>query len=142
MTSSHLFPLEYLQRGLYRFSTIQTIAYYFRIFKYQFMRSPIWGLFCESSRRAKILVAMAIKVVTAWKVVRRPYLTTLGPKVYESNVSVKYSAKNSVSEEVSKIGEYRIEIGKVRCGLGFHCYTHTHSLSHSLTEKDSIVAYA
>ena len=41
-----------------------------------------------------------------------------------------------VSGKVSKIGEYRIEIGKVRCGLGFYCYTQ------SLNQMNSIVAHA
>ena len=35
----------------------------------------------------------------------------------------------------SKIGEYRIEIGRVRCGLGIYCFIH------SPTQQDSIVAY-
>ena len=37
---------------------------------------------------------------------RISYLTTLGPKMKLSNISVKYSEENSgsVSEEVSKIG--------------------------------------
>ena len=53
-----------------------------------------------------------------------PYLTTLGPKMELSNISVKYSEEIFVSG-VSKIGEYRIEICRVRCGLGFYCYTHS-----------------
>ena len=36
-----------------------------------------------------------------------------------------------VSGKVSKIGEYRIEIGKVRCGHGFYIVTLTHSITHS-----------
>ena len=50
---------------------------------------------------------------------RISYLSTLGPKMYPSNISVKYSAENSVSGEVSKIGEHQIKIGRV---------TLTHSL--------------
>ena len=50
---------------------------------------------------------------------RIPYLTTLGPKMLLGNISVKYSGQKSVSRKVSKIGEYRIEIGTVRYGLGF-----------------------
>ena len=53
------------------------------------------------------------------------YLTTLGPKMLLSNIAVKYSEENSVSGEFSKIGEHRIEIGRVRSGLGFYCYTHS-----------------
>ena len=47
---------------------------------------------------------------------------------------------NIHEQKGGKIGEYRVKIGRVRCGLGFYCYTH--SLTHSLTQKDSIVAYA
>ena len=36
-----------------------------------------------------------------------------------------------VSSKVSKIGEYRIEIEKDRCGLGFYNVTLTHSITHS-----------
>jgi len=53
-----------------------------------------------------------------------------------SNISVKYCEKKSVFEEVSKIGADRIEIGRLRCGLGFYCYTH------ALTQKDNLAAYA
>jgi len=67
------------------------------------------------------LVAMVPKLVAARKVLGIPYLTTLE----QINVSVKYSEENSVSGETSKIREYRVEIGKVRCGLGFYCYTHS-----------------
>ena len=42
-----------------------------------------------------------------------------------------------VSGNVSRIREYRIEIDRVRCGLGFYFM-----LMHSLTQKVSIVAYA
>ena len=38
------------------------------------------------------------------------------------------------------IGEYRIKIGRVRRSFVFYCYTH--SLTHSLTQTDNIVAYA
>ena len=55
---------------------------------------------------------------------RITYLTTLGPKMSLRNISVKYSEENSVSG-VSKLAEYQIEIGRVRCGLGFYRYTHS-----------------
>ena len=42
----------------------------------------------------------------------------------------------SVSGKVSKIGDYRIEIGKVRCSLLFYCYTY--SLSHSDGQHGSL----
>ena len=47
-----------------------------------------------------------------------------------SNISVKYYEENLDSGEVSEVGEYRIQIGRVHCGLGFYCYIHllTHSL--------------
>ena len=35
----------------------------------------------------------------------------------------------SMFRNKKKIGEYRIEIGRVRCGRGFYCYTH--SITHS-----------
>ena len=35
-----------------------------------------------------------------------------------------------------KIGKYQVKIDRVHCGPGFYCYTH------SLTQTDSIVAYA
>ena len=46
----------------------------------------------------------------------------------------------SVSGKVSKIGDYRNEIGKVRCSLVFYCYTYllTHSLSHSDGQHGSL----
>ena len=68
---------------------------------------------------------------------RIPHVTTLGPKMWLSNISVKYSEEKSVSEEVSKIGECRIEIGRVRCGLGFHCYTHSEGQHSNLRRRDS-----
>ena len=40
---------------------------------------------------------------------RISYLTTLGPKMSLRNISVKYSEENSLSGEVSKIGEYHID---------------------------------
>ena len=55
---------------------------------------------------------------------RITYLTTLGPKMSLRNISAKYSEENYVSG-VSKLGEYRIEIGRVRCGLGFYRCTHS-----------------
>ena len=45
--------------------------------------------------------------------------------------------KTLVSGDVSSIGEYRIEISRVCFGLGFHV-----TLTHSLTQKESKVAYA
>ena len=107
----------------YHFSAIQTIdCYYFRMLKYQFFCGRLFGdYFANQVDRMEILVAMAPKVVAARKVVGIPYLTTLE----QINVSVKYSEENSVSGETSKIREYRVEIGKVRCGRGFYCYTHS-----------------
>ena len=52
----------------------------------------------------------------------------------------KQKKKKQVSGQLYEIGEYRIEIGKVRCGHGLQCYTY--SLTHSLFQKDSIVVYA
>ena len=72
-----VFPLGYQQRGPWHFSTIQTVDYYFRMFKYQF--SVVTYL--ATILRIKIFVAMAPKVVVELKVVRIPYLTTLGPKM-------------------------------------------------------------
>ena len=51
-----------------------------------------------------------------------------------SNIAVKYSEEDSISGEVSKIGKHRIEIGKVEGSDSI--------VTHSLTPKDSIVAYA
>ena len=56
---------------------IQTVDYYFRMFKYQFSVVA----YLATILRIKILVAMAPKVVVELKVVRIPYLTTLGPKM-------------------------------------------------------------
>ena len=73
---------------------------------------------------------------------RTPYLTTLGPKMQLSNISVKYSKENSISWEVSKIWEYWIKIGRVHCGLRFKGYTHwfphseqKHNISHLRDSK-------
>ena len=64
------------------------------------------------------------------------YLTTLGLKMKLSNISVTYSEENSISKEVSKIRQHRIKLAEFVEG--------SHSiitLTHSLTQKDSIVAY-
>ena len=50
-TSSHLFPLGYQQRGPYPFSIIQTINWFSFLQVSIFLWSPIWRLFCESSRQ-------------------------------------------------------------------------------------------
>ena len=62
------------------------------------------------------------------------YLTM--PKDLTKQHFCNYSEENSVSGEVSKIEEYQIKIGRVRCGIGFCCYTYSHTHS-----EDSIVAY-
>ena len=68
------------------------------------------------------------KVVVAWTVVRIPYLTTCWAQ--RCNKATFLSILKKIpSKVISKMGEYRIEIGKVRCGLGFYCYTR--SLTHS-----------
>ena len=58
-----------------------------------------------------------------------PYLITLVLEMQLSNISVK-----TVSGDFSRIGEYRIEIGRVRCGLGFYCY----SLAHAEARHSSV----
>ena len=51
-TSSHPFPLGYQQRGPYPFSiVIQTINWFSFLQVSIFLWSPIWRLFCESSRQ-------------------------------------------------------------------------------------------
>ena len=70
-TSPLLFPLGYQQRGPWHFSTIQTIDNYFPIFKYQFSVVALFSdYFANQVPSTKILVAMAPKVVVAWKVAR------------------------------------------------------------------------
>ena len=65
---STFFPLGYQQRRPYHFSTIQTIDYHFRFFKYQ-LSVVVGDYFPNRVASTKILVAMAPKVVAAWRVV-------------------------------------------------------------------------
>ena len=88
--------------------------------------------FCYLKNRQSITARSLLRLL----LLRMSYLTTLGPKMWLINISVKYSEQNSVSGEVSKIGKHRIKIGRVRWGLGLYCYTH------SVTQKESIVPYA
>ena len=66
LTSSHLLPPGYQQRGPCRFSTIQTIDIHFRFFQYYF---PVAAYFANQVASTKILVAMAPKEVAALRVV-------------------------------------------------------------------------
>ena len=64
-----ILSLWYISRGPYHFSTIQTINYLFRFFKYQFFCGRQLGdYFPNQVASTKILVSMAPKVVAAWRV--------------------------------------------------------------------------
>ena len=65
------------------------------------------------------------------------YLTTLGPKMQPSNISVKYYEENLDSGEVSEVGEYRIQMGRVHCSGSIVIFTCL--LTHS---EGQHVAYA
>ena len=113
-----------------KYSVGDCIEYFLRIsvqlvnrllFSYPQVSISVGDYFENQVASMETLVAMAPKVVAARKVVGIPYLATLN----QINVSAKYSEENSVSGKISKIRECRIEIGKVPCGLGFYCYTHS-----------------
>ena len=76
-----------------------------------------------------------------WKIVKknspssRRRKTTWGQSRWQienfscDHVLIPSNIRNRQCSETKKIGEYRIEIVRVRCGLGFYCYTH--SITHS-----------
>ena len=63
-----------------------------------------WNTTNENNRQSKTACSLLRLLL-----LRISYLTTLGPKMSQRNISVKYSEENSLSGEVSKIGEYQID---------------------------------
>ena len=123
----HLFPLGYQQRGTSHFRTIQTTDHYFPIFFLSIFCVRLFGDYIFENQVPSTKWHLP-KVVVAWTVVRIPYLTTCWAQ--RCNKATFLSILKKIpSKVISKMGEYRIEIGKVRCGLGFYCYTR--SLTHS-----------
>ena len=60
-----IFSLWYISRGPYHF---RQFIIFFVSSRISFLSSPTWQLCSESSRQHLILVGMAPKVVTAWRV--------------------------------------------------------------------------